>query len=293
MALKTLFNAVKTDTIAIKAIDSFLVTLNAKDNDRMQNINSPSSAGGCSRSIYYSRTGVEQDGTLEPRTRRIFNNGDHVHDRLQEYLEKSGALLMREVPLINVSYQIQGHTDGFMKVTQDELGILEIKSINDNGFTSLKDAKDEHKAQAMIYLYCAEERRLHLRNKYINGGAFSLSTTTRSKYYASRYKHFVSGSKFTKEEKIEMQVKLGLMADTILFNTSKPITKVIFLYENKNNQELKEFVVERDDTILKTVLEQYLYINDCIDDEIIPDRICPNKSCSSARFCNYKLECFN
>jgi hypothetical protein len=180
-----------------------------------------------------------------------------------------------------------------MKVTENEVGILEVKSINDNGFSALKDAKDEHKAQAMIYLFCAEERRLHLRKKYINGGAFSLSTTTRSKYYADRYKHFVGGSKFTKEQKVEMQVRLGLKADTILFNTSEPITKVIFLYENKNDQQLKEFIVERDDKILNTVLEQYIYINDCINEEVLPDRICPNKSCSSARFCNYKLECFN
>ena len=46
--------------------------------------------------------------------------------------------------------------------------------------------------------------------------------------------------------------------DNILFHTDVPITKVVFLYENKNNQELKEFVVERNITtepILTEVLK--------------------------------------
>ena len=47
-------------------------------------------------------------------------------------------------------------------IGDDEVAILEIKSINDNQFSQLRDAKEEHKRQGLIYLYCAEERRKYL-----------------------------------------------------------------------------------------------------------------------------------
>lgn len=292
MALKSRFKNMKQEGYLIKPIDALLLQKSNASNDRAKNVNSPSQAGVCQRANFYARTGVKPDGTIEPRTMRIFNNGDGVHDRLQSYLEQAGVCIMREVPVIDVEYNIQGHTDGYLKLSKIEVGILEIKSINSNGFQNLKAPKDEHKLQAMVYLYCSEKRRQYLRNTYHSLEEFEDSQAERIEYYKARYPHFTDGSKYTKEEKLSMQVKLGLQADEILFNTPKPINKVVFLYENKDSQELKEYTVTRDNELLEYILNRYEELNNYIERNQLPDREGTSKSCSTCRWCRYRLECF-
>ena len=101
--------------------------------------------------------------------------------------------------------------------------------------------------------------------------------------------------KLIREEKIKNEVMLNMLADNILFYTDKPITKVIFLYENKNNQELKEFLVERNLTtepILAEVLDDYSYLNKCCEEDELPPREGISKSCTTCRWCSYKNECW-
>lgn len=314
MALKSVFNALKNEGYVIKPLDMYLLSLNSKDNDRATDVNSPSQASVCNRANYYARKGYQNDGSIDPRTRRIFDNGTKTHERLQEYLLAQGILISDEVPCINPDYNIQGHTDGFLnlgKVTTEtvlvpkgccraklqvnkytEVGILEIKSINSNGFTQLKDAKPEHKQQAMIYLYCAEERRKLLQEKYKTLQDLLASTEERAEEFRQRYQHLQDGHKFTREEKIDFQVKLCLDADYVLYNTTRPINKVVFLYECKDNQELKEYVVKRDDTILEGTLDKYKRLNLACENEEIPEREGTSKSCPTCRWCNYKTECW-
>lgn len=291
MALKSVFNTMKQEGYLIKPIDQYLLSLNNKDNDRASNVNSPSQAGVCQRANYYARMGYQQDGSIEPRTRRIFNNGDGVHDRLQTYLEKAGVCLMREVPVLYDDLTIQGHTDGLIRISKEEIGILEIKSINSNGFSNLKGPKEEHKLQAMVYLFCCEERRKFLRSKYPTLEEFKKSKISRIQYYKRHYQHFTDGSKYTRAEKIQMQVKLGLQADELLWGTPRPITKVVFLYESKDNQDLKEYTVTRDNEILDYIINRYTELNEAIANKQIPEREGTSKSCTTCRWCNYRIQC--
>lgn len=315
MALKTIFNAMKnTEGIVLKKLDYYLLSLRDKDGDRAIDVNAPSQASVCSRANYYARLQYPSDGSIDPRTQRIFDNGSFVHLRLQEYLAKSGILISDEVPCINEELNIQGHTDGFLNIgtmreemqsykkgrfvvkskipVYSNIAILEIKSINSNGFTQLKTAKDEHKEQAMVYLYCSEERRLYLRNKYKTYAEFMASKEERQAYFESRFTHLKDGSKHTREEKLKHQVELCLETDTILFSTPNPITKVIFIYENKDNQEIKEYCVERDNAVLDKVINKYKALNKAVETKCIPEREGTSKSCSTCRWCNYKLECW-
>lgn len=294
MALKDMFNAMKKEGIVTAPLDRYLFEQANKPNDRAVNVNAPSQAGKCNRANFYMRMQYQGDGGIDPRTQRIFDNGTYTHERLQSYLLDMELLLMDEVPLINDDYNIQGHTDGFLDL-DDEVAILEIKSINDNQFTQLKDAKEEHKKQGLIYLYCAEERRKYLHETYKTVEEFNNSYEHRYKYFESRYQHLQGGRKYTREQKIKNEVLLNLLADNILFYTNKPITKVVFLYENKNNQELKEFVVERNMTtepILTQVLKDYEYLNECVERNEIPPREGGNKSCTMCRWCSYRNECW-
>ena len=295
MSLNSLFQSVKQEGYIIKPLDFFLEKQANADNDRAVDVNAPSQAGQCMRHNYYMRKRYDSDGDIGARTQRIFDNGTYTHERLQAYLLEMFLLICDEVPLLDEEYNIQGHTDGFLDFPDDEIAILEIKSINDNQFNQLKDAKEEHKQQGLIYLYCAEQRRLALRKKYKTLKDFYASQEERAEYYRSKYQHMKGGRKFTREQKIQHEVDLNLICDDILYQTDKPITKVIFLYENKNNQELKEYVVERNkvtEHILTGVLNRYEELNEYCEEEEVPPREGTSKSCQTCRWCQYSLECW-
>ena len=299
MSLKNIFSTMKSEGYVVHLLDRYLLSIDATDDSRAKDVNAPSRAGEeCLRAHYYARTGAPSDSNfIDPRTRRIFDNGTGVHVRLQNYLLEQGILLMDEVPVLDFSYNIQGHTDGLLRLTPAERGVLEIKSINSNAFSTLKDAKDEHKKQGLIYLHCLETRRKALQAQ------FSSLEDLQEKWdvacaplLAERYSHLKSGSKYTAEEKLQFQLGLHRKADEILYSTKIPLTKVVFLYENKDTQALKEFTVTsvsaESKNNLDSLLKMYHTVNLSVSEGKLPERLGENKSSNVCRWCNYKVECW-
>lgn len=295
MALEFLKENMKKKGI-IARLDNYLLTLQKEDNDRAFNVNAPSQIAVCKRARYYARTGEGTKTSYSARTQRIFDNGTYFHERTQRYLLDSGILLLDEVPVLSEEYNIQGHTDGILDLG-DEFAILELKSINDNQYSGLRSGeKPEHTLQGLVYVYCIESHRKFLREKYKNKLLFKLSRSKRTKEYEQYYQHLKGGSKHTKEEKIAFQVGLHLRLDDLIYPCEKPITKVVFLYENKNTQDLKEFVVDsttpENQEKIAEILEGCSFVNDCVETGTVPPREATRKSDSICRFCNYKDECW-
>lgn len=297
MALSDVFSAMKREGFVIRPLDLYLLSLNKEDNDRAIDVNAPSQVGTCMRARFYARTGEEPDAnSVDARTRRIFDNGTYYHVRMQEYLKEAGLLLMDEVPVHNYEYNIQGHTDGILKLTAVEDAVLELKSINSKAFTDLKAPKPEHRKQGLVYIFCLEERRKFLQSKYATRADFDRSLPIRKVQYKKLYQHLKGGRKFTREQKIAFQVSLHIKMDSILYDLKKPITKAIFLYENKDNQELKEYCVSTTEAasknIMKEILEEYSALNEYVSSGELPPREGRNKSDSLCRWCNYKSACW-
>lgn len=290
MSLKKIFKALKDGGIVLPKLNKHLLTI-GEDSDRNHGYNSPSGVSSCPRSLYYTRTGVKRDGVIDPRTRRIFDNGHHVHDRLQTYLKDEGCLIMDETPVWDKDLRILGHCDGILRVNKFTLAILEIKSINSNAFSHLTGAKPEHQMQAQVYMYCLEK----LREQLIQATDYNKVKAELLAEYATLMESFVSGgSKFTKEEKIAH--KVGIMEDTlnILYETPKTIDTMSVVYESKNDQELKEYVIKWDDELVAEIAEKYTYINKMVDSETEPPRPAEatSKSCSCCRYCNFTYKCW-
>lgn len=284
-------SGLKYDKNSLSArLDKFLA-LNVEENDRAVNVNSPSQVFKCKRSLFYARTEAEGDGTIDARLQRIFDNGTHVHLRLQEYLKKEGTLVYDECPCIDEEANIQGHTDGILKITDQEYAILEIKSMNSHQFAKLKEPKEEHIAQATIYCYCTECRRLELQ-EMTPQEFHHKSYDKRKAFYESRYQHLVGGKKYTREEKIAKNVEENMMLDEVLYDIKRPINKVYFLYENKDTQDIKEFVVEYDDDLMSDILDFYEEINDYVDSNTVPPREGTSKNCPTCKFCNFRNYCW-
>lgn len=297
MALKNVLSTLKNDGYILKRLDQYLLRMNDRDADRRWDINSPSSASKCSRAIVYSRLGYESDAnSVDARTRRIFDNGTSTHERLQKYMMDEGMLKMDEVPVFLDDLDIQGHTDGLLELSKYELGILEIKTINTNGFSKLMDAKEDHKEQALVYLVCLESRRIWLKDRFKKEEEL-MSYFMSDEYHEfikSHYTHIDEGAKFSKSEKLMFKYEQHMQADKLLWSTARPISKMVFLYEDKNTQEIKEFTVKYDEGAWRLLEEKFKYINEHVSRQEIPPRPeeAKGKSSSICRFCNFRSECF-
>lgn len=293
MALKNILNIMKTDSESIVSrIDKFLIQhTDESSEDRSHGMNSPSSIGYCERSVIYGRMGIKKSSLTPPRLQRIFDNGNYVHDRLQTYLEKMGVLKLREVPVWNRDLQIIGHSDGLLQMSPLQLSILEIKSINADGFTKLVEEKPEHLKQANVYMYCLEELR-----KEVNSSKF---TVRQKKGLVEEYRKIMDGfvtdgSRFTKEEKVAFKLDYFEKVIELLTGFAKPINTVTLLYENKNNQDLKSFTVKWQDSLIEEIKEKYRTLNHLMSTNTLPPRPegATGKSCPVCRNCNYADKCY-
>lgn len=291
MSLKNIFETMKRTGVTQKLDRWLMLNRGGEDINRNYAINPPSSALGCSRANYYRRIGKFAE-TPSPRLSRIFDNGHYFHDRMQKYFEKMGILKMREVPVFDEEYEIMGHTDGIIDLSSTESAILELKSINTDSFKALREPKEDHKAQGCVYLHCAEKHRRYLKETYKTKQAFKRSEKIRAKRYAKMYDFLVDepweGGK-TKEEIAQKKVDEHLKFDSILYGLVNPLSTVVFLYEDKNTQEIKEFQVKMNEELLAEVLVKYAENNEYYRKGELPPRECTSKS----RTCNFATECFS
>lgn len=303
MNLKEIKNITK-ETFTAK-LDRQIMRQDNADHSRAVLVNSPSSSLGCPRENYYKRSGLPQK-PFSPRTINIFDNGHAVHDRIQKTGKRMGNLIMDEVPLINEKYNIQGHTDGIVimddlkalrvneKLSKEdyELGhipnvqVLEIKSINDTGFSNLIEPLENHKAQGTTYSFCLEQRRLYLRKRYKSISSYLKDKLRWSIYYAKRYKHI------NNKELLKTKIKENIIKDIILFHVVEPINKIIFLYENKNTQVRKEYLYEVEEDLQQEVLELFAIAEESWTKKVPPYRECSTKKEGNKRWCNYVDVCF-
>ena len=135
-----------------------------------------------------------------------------------------------------------------------------------------------------------------MHNTYATLEDFEKGKAKRQKMLAKHYSHLKDGSKHTAEEKLEFQLSLHETMDRILYETDTPITKVVFLYECKDNQELKEFTFDvtsqEGAKILADVLHECDLLNDYVADKELPPRQGTNPNCDQCRWCDYKIECW-
>jgi CRISPR/Cas system-associated exonuclease Cas4 (RecB family) len=143
----------------------------------------PSSAGKCPRLIQLNMLGVFKK-TTPPKSRRIFDTGNSMHNRYGEYFKGMGLFLDKEVDLMyeKDGVVIKGNCDYIIKDFNDTKHILELKSINSRGFTELlRSGKpiENHLLQLNIYMKCL--------NIYTGEILYENKDTQEIKIYEIRY----------------------------------------------------------------------------------------------------------
>ncbi len=287
------FTARRGREVLVPAIDNYLIESSKADADRAPDVISPSNFAKCLRAQYFMRTGKEPDASfIDPKTQRIFHNGDHMHLRIQEYLHKTGLLLMDEVPIWNEYTNVQGHTDGLLKI-DDGLAVLELKSMRQEAFNYLNGPKPEHITQAIAYVYCLEKERQYLWETYedLLSVTFTYSTLEYDTI-VGRYAHIHDGSKHTRNEKIAFILGKHMETTIQLRKCETPISDVYFLYENKNTQDFKEYKITFGAKDFEWLEKRCKTIEKAVKTKKLPEREGNSKSDNICKYCDYKSACW-
>lgn len=135
-------------------INQVLIDSNAS-NTRSYDVIHPSAVGGCIRkmvfeSLYLPRT--------EPTARelRVFDNGHHLHKRIEDYFEKAGVLVARELTLDYPPLNIKGNTDALILIN-GRYQLVELKSMKDTSWKFMvgkeRHPSEMHYIQLQLYMH--------------------------------------------------------------------------------------------------------------------------------------------
>ena len=107
-------------------------------------------AGKCPRAVFFKFKNVPR-GKLEPRLLRVFERGEFMHRNIINILIRLGLIVASEIK-IPPQEIISGRADAIISLN-NELYVLDIKSMNSMIFRNLKAAKEENIQQVQLYLH--------------------------------------------------------------------------------------------------------------------------------------------
>jgi CRISPR/Cas system-associated exonuclease Cas4 (RecB family) len=230
----------------------------------------PSSSGKCSRAIVYQMLGYEQE-EFDGRTLLIFENGNGMHNRIEHVLGQTGLLIAPEFSFEMPEWRISGRSDAIIHnflphETSDRIIRLEepIFELDEEG-NPIRD-KDGHKTK--------------VGDKLVYEGPDNDIMIVELKSISDKGFNYLRGK--PKEEHV-LQLTLYMYLTGIRAG--------MLLYENKNNQELKEFYVDYDIEMARRIVGQIIYVNEFVDKEELPPREYEETD-FQCRYCSYKKYCW-
>ena len=244
----------------------------------------------CHRWAYYTVTGTEvSDTKANPsfQLQNIFAEGHYIHSKWQGWLQDMGVLwgkwqcpgcddeyfgfagsgcagcdmppVYREVPLRSDEHMIRGHADGAVRCADGKMRLIEIKSV---GIGTLR-----FEAPKLFDRYNAGELGLD--------GLWKAVT-----------KPFPS------------HVRQGMIYLTLASGTHEELAdvdEIVFLYEFKATQAVKEFVVKLDPAIVADRLEDARSVTASVSSGRPPERPtwAEDSGVRTCKSCVYQRHCWN
>lgn len=230
----------------------------------------PSSLGSiCQRAIFYSYWRVPQDEELTAKNHIIFKTGDAFHDLLKSFVRDMGLLIDYKKPdgTVPKNYftgapdpEFPVSDDGLQipKAKIDGIGIIdgklwcyEFKSINDGGFNG------KTYPSGFVLPPLSSPKREHLRQ-------------------AMMYPYL-----------LEQGLKDGKFKHIKELDGITEVEGVIFLYINKNDGDIKEYVLKKDFSVFEAVAHDIIDVQAHNEAGTLP----PKNTEENCRFCNWAKSC--
>lgn len=266
----------------------------AKNNDRDYTHFHPSEWDGCKRKIayeYYESRGYitvdESALKIDPQLERIFGNGHSLHDRWKSYLLDTGALMgvwKCEYCKLHSTKTLFGegtktgclkpekcNVCGFKFFEYHEIGLFDEATMWGGHVDAVLD-------QCILSLVYGSNVKLEEDEKKIAVDFKSMNSYEFATLEAPKPKHLT-----------QMNIYLYL--------TGLKYGK--FIYEDKNSQSVKEFLVVRDDEMLRIKKEEAFVLKKTVTSlnvhgkRALPIRAFDSITHKECKSCKYRGDCWN
>jgi len=216
----------------------------------------PSSIGSCSRKIAYEVLGYKGEDE-EPIALMRMKNGTYFHERVEALIKRTDIYIANEYRVVNASKKISGRSD------------LLIKNIY------------PHKpSNNIIKLYRATETEEEPEVLY-EGPDNDIMIVELKSIKSKKYAQLLRDNSPKKEHEMQLQ----------LYMEETGIKAGLIVYENKDTQAMKEFIVNYDPDIVAAVNTQINLVCEHIDRGELPPREY-SQSDGECFWCKYKQYCW-
>lgn len=219
----------------------------------------PSDLGSsCMRKIYYSYLRTEVDQKITPDQKRIFDTGDAFHDMMKEWTKGADCLIeyrdpkTGQIPIGKYSKK----PDSEFPISVEELYIKKGKIdaiLELDGKLWIGEFKSSKEEKYGDLTDATDEHKMQA-NTYVHLFEYC--------WQRGDYDHIPELKKYTE------------------------ISGVVFVYANKNDSDLKEFIVEKTEAALDEIVKKVMDIKAYVERKELPpgtEHYC--------FFCNWKTKC--
>lgn len=259
----------------------------ALGNPRRYDIFHPSAWGSCLRKIAYQFYNEQdsflqrQESDIDLRLERVFDNGHKMHFRWQEYL--TNAKILRGCWKCGKCGQVYGR--------ESALGIFSPLQTDPNwecgcGGNTINGPALEYQEVVV----CSEK-------EYNFKGNVDAIVDLRGSPWGqgNEYDVFVVDFKSMKDDMFSdlRQAKYEHIVQTNIYMWILDLQLAVVLYENKDNQQVKEMLVPRDDELIEKIKRQALKMVEVLRHRKLPNRPAGfTRSKFPCRYCEFQRLCY-
>lgn len=299
------------NAIFLPKLDAYLDSLNEKEwEDKTSRKHDtglhPSQISGCLRRAIFSKLGAEIITTpdrkplrVHPKSRRIFDNGSYLHERMQKYFKDMGLLLgtweCKSCGSVSPTRQIE-----------EDLFENEGLTYKEEGWVFYNKYKLYDIFKAMVPVpkscpYCGgthftyAEVPIYVPEQEVEGRTDGIAYLGKDYLKDIRNRNFEdfyilefkseNSFKFQKHSSAH-QVHIN-QAAIYSFGTGFLVDKIAVIYEDKNTQEIKEYIVQVTKEMQEEVLRRIKILNHSLRTKELPK----DKMKSECTYCPHKIVC--
>jgi len=220
----------------------------------------PSDLGSpCYRKIYYSYLRIPRDFPLKAKEKKIFDTGDAYHEMIESWVKGTGCLIEYKDPKTGLVPKDRWKPDKLNSEFPIAVPALEIKM-------GKIDAVLKINGQLWLGEWKSMKSEKHQKlEEPVDSHRIQANT------YVQFFEYCRAQGMYDHIEELE---DLG------------EVQGVIFLYVNKDNTEVKEYVVQKEDSDLEEIVAKVAKVKKYVEDKELPEKtddycfFCPwNKSC--------------
>ena len=214
----------------------------------------PSSAGNCARAIVYQMIGCTPK-EKEVKMYFILDNGNYVHSRLEKLFENTGLMIAPELSIRVPELRISGRSDVIIKNFLPHTPSTNIVKL----YKPCREGEPE-----LVY-EGPDNDVIIVELKSISDSGFE----------------YVKKKGPKEAHVLQLQLYMWITG----------VKQGALLYENKNTQELREYLIPYDPETAQKVIDKVHLVNKCVDDGTLPPKEF-DKSDLTCRWCDYFNICW-